>query len=131
MFRSRPTSSAPSDAAAPVYALVPALITSTSCSPRSIAILRAMPSARALRQVLPVQTNRIFMRESSPLLAPGLRVPDQVRYTFAQHRRGDGTGPDDAGAAASAVHHRGRRRWHERSAVEHPQLAGGNGVAPL
>src|SRR3954467_1310149 len=61
MLRSIATRREPSDAGAPSHALVPALATSTSVSPRSMAILRAMASDIGLRQVLPVQTNRIFI----------------------------------------------------------------------
>ncbi len=78
--RSIATSSAPSDAGPPSQALVPALLTSTSESPRSIATLRASASAIGLRQVLPVQTNRIFTcperSEGSAFRWRPLSVPD-------------------------------------------------------
>jgi len=110
MLRSIPTRSAPSLAGEPSCALVPALVASTSCSPRSMAIFRAIASASGLRQVLPVQTNRIFMRS---------RVSDQVGHAEAKCRGGNRARPNDSRSLSSAIEDRGRLRRSQRSAVEH------------
>src|SRR3954463_10058481 len=122
MLRSMPTSSEPSDAGAPSHALVPALATSTSDSPRSMLILRAIASASGLRQVLPVQTNRTFMRS---------RVSDQVGHALAQLCRRYCPRTDDPRSASRAVDDGGRRRGCQASAVEHPKLTARDCVAPL
>src|SRR3954470_9277761 len=96
MPRSIATSNAPSDAGAPSQALVPALATSTSDIPRSIATLRASASAIGLRQVLPVQTKRIFTSA------------DETRYAFSQNIRGDRARADDSRSPTRAIHD-GRR----------------------
>src|ERR1041385_6196486 len=99
MLRSIATSSAPSDAGAPSHALVPQLATSSSVRPRSIAILRAIASAIGLRQVLPVQTKRIFTDEKSGDSA------DQSRNAFPEHRRTDRTRANDARSPSCAVYY--------------------------
>src|SRR5688572_5027891 len=121
-WRSMPTSSAPSDADAPSQALVPALDTSTSRSPRSMATFRAIASASGLRQVFPVHTKSSFMCS---------RVSDEPWGGLAQNGGRDRAGPHDAGSAAGTVHHRRWLRRRERTAVEHAQRAARDRRAPL
>src|SRR6185312_5391687 len=113
MPRSIPTSNDPSLAGAPSCALVPALATSTSVSPRSIDTLRAIASASGLRQVLPVQTNRIFMNS---------RVSDQIGHALAQRCRGNLPGADHARRPSGAIEHSRGLRFDQTPAVEHAKL---------
>ena len=102
MLRSMPTSSAPSRRRRAVPgARARRCATSTSCKPALDAILRAIASASGLRQVLPVQTNRIFMRHASPI---------ESGHALAQRRGGNRAGPDDARRASGAIHDRRRLR---------------------
>src|SRR5215208_3125931 len=117
-----PTSNAPSDADAPSQALVPALDTSTSGSPRSIATLRAIASASGLRQVLPVQTNSSFMCS---------RVSDEPWGGLAQDRGRNRPRTHHARRAAGAVDDGRGLGWGERAAVEHPERSARDGHAPL
>src|SRR3954467_12251247 len=97
MLRSMPTSSEPSLAGEPSFALVPALMASTSARPRSIVTLRAIASASGLRQVLPVQTKRIFR----------LRISNQIRHALAKGARRNLTRANDARQASRAIEHSG------------------------
>ena len=66
----------------------PALWHSTRSSmPRSTIILRKMPSAMGLRQVLPVQTNKIFIDVQTLLLPAGDNKPPAPFILFSQKRR--------------------------------------------
>src|SRR3954468_15871394 len=119
MPRSIATSNAPSDAGAPSQALVPALATSTSDIPRSIATLRASASAIGLRQVLPVHTKRIFTSA------------DQTRYAFSQNIRGDRAGTDDSRSSSGAIDDcRGLRR-RQSPAIQHTEYAARDRIRPL
>ena len=85
---SRQASTAFSETGAPSTAESPALWHSTRSSmPRSTIILRKMPSAMGLRQVLPVQTNKIFIDVQTLLLPAGDNKPPAPFILFSQKRR--------------------------------------------
>ena len=65
-------------AGAPSNAPVPAELTVISLTPRSLSARRISASAMGLRQVLPVQTKRIFMVRAS--LRPGAIPPGEWRH---------------------------------------------------
>lgn len=82
---SRQASTAFSETGAPSTAESPALWHSTRSSmPRSTIILRKMPSAMGLRQVLPVQTNKIFIDVQTLLLPAGDSKPPAPFILFSQ-----------------------------------------------